>query len=53
MAIFWKEGCDFSIDTYSSNHIDAIVNKGKEDEWRFTGFMMSQTQTIALNLWQD
>lgn len=38
MAIFWKEGCDFSIDTYSSNHIDAIVNKGKEDEWRFTGF---------------
>lgn len=38
MAIFWKEGCDFSIDTYSSNHIDAIVNKGKEDELRFTGF---------------
>lgn len=38
MAIFWKEGCDFSMDTYSSNHIDAIVNKGKEDEWRFTGF---------------
>ena len=38
MAIFWKEGCDFSIDIYSSNHIDAIVNKGKEDEWRFTGF---------------
>ena len=23
---------------YSSNHIDAIVSKGKEDEWRFTGF---------------
>ncbi|XP_075665296.1 uncharacterized protein LOC142634953 [Castanea sativa] len=29
---------DFSIDTYSPNHIVAIVNKKKEDEWRFTGF---------------
>ena len=26
------------MDTFSSNHIDAIVNKGKEDAWRFTGF---------------
>ena len=38
VAIIWKEECDFSIHTYSSNHIDAIVNKGKEEEWRFTGF---------------
>ena len=38
VAIFWKEECDFSIVTYSPNHIDAIVNKGREDEWRFTGF---------------
>ena len=38
VAIFRKEECDFSIDTYSPNHIDAIVNKGREDKWRFTGF---------------
>ena len=38
VAIFWKEECNFSIDMYSSNHIDAVVNKGKEDEWRFTRF---------------
>ena len=24
--------------TYSLNHIDAIINKGKDDEWRFIGF---------------
>ncbi|KAL0009461.1 hypothetical protein SO802_010963 [Lithocarpus litseifolius] len=24
--------------TFSKNHIDAIINKGKEDAWRFTGF---------------
>ena len=27
-----------SIDTFSKNHIDAIINKGKEDSWRFTRF---------------
>ncbi|XP_075665534.1 uncharacterized protein LOC142635222 [Castanea sativa] len=38
IAIFWKADYDLSMDTYSINHIDAIVNKGKEGEWRFTGF---------------
>ena len=38
VAIFWKEGCNLSLDTYSPNHIDVIINKGKDDEWRFTGF---------------
>ena len=38
LAIMWKKEVDFSVDTYSPNHIDAIINKGKEDEWRFTGF---------------
>ena len=34
----WKKDVDFSVNTYSLNHIDAITNKGKDDEWRFTGF---------------
>ena len=38
MAIFWKEGCNLSLDTYSPNHIEVIIDKGKEEEWRFTGF---------------
>ena len=38
VAIMWKKDVDFSIDTYSLNHIDAIINKGKDDEWRFIGF---------------
>ena len=38
MAIFWKERCNLSLDTYSYNHIDVIINKRKEDEWRFTRF---------------
>ena len=35
---FWKKDVDFSLGTFSPNHIDGILNKGKEDEWRFTGF---------------
>ena len=38
MAVFWKNEVDFLVDTYSPNHIDAVINKGKEGEWRFTGF---------------
>ena len=38
MAVFWKKEVDFSVDTYSPNHIDVIVNKGKEEEWQFTDF---------------
>ena len=38
LAIFWKHDIDLSVDTYSPNHIDTIINQGNEDEWRFTGF---------------
>ena len=38
VAVFWKVECIFEVDTYSLNHIDAIVNKGKENEWRFIGY---------------
>ena len=38
IVIFWKKEIDFSLGTFSPNHIDGIMNKGKEDEWRFTGF---------------
>ena len=38
IVIFWRKDVDFSLDTFSPNHIDGFLNKGKEDEWRFTGF---------------
>ena len=31
LALYWRNSLDLSIDTYSKNHIDAIINKGKED----------------------
>ena len=38
VAVFWKKDVEFLVDTYSSNHIDVVINKGKEEEWRFTDF---------------
>lgn len=38
IAIFWKKDVDFSLGTFYPNHIDGILSKGKEDEWRFIGF---------------
>ena len=38
LALYWRNSLDLSIDTFSKNHIDAIINKGTEEAWRFTGF---------------
>ena len=38
LALFWKNSMDVNVETFSKNHIDSIINKGKEDAWRFTGF---------------
>ena len=33
VVLFWKKDCGIAMDTFSPNHIDAIVNKGKDEEW--------------------
>ena len=38
LVIFWKEDFDLSIETFSPNHIDSMINKGKDKEWRFSAF---------------
>lgn len=37
LAFLWKSLVDIDVDSASLNHIDAIINKGKDDAWRFTG----------------
>ena len=32
IVIFWKKEIDFSLGTFSPNHIDGIVNKSRKDE---------------------
>lgn len=38
LALYWRNSIDLNVDAFSKNHIDTIINKGKEDEWRLTGF---------------
>ena len=51
VTVLWKKECDFTMDSYSLNHIDAIVNKGKDDEWRFTGFYGEPDTNIRHESW--
>ena len=37
LALLWKNSMDIVVDSASLNHIDVIINKGKDDAWRFTG----------------
>ena len=43
LMIFWKEDFNLTVETFSKYHINSTINKNKEGEWRFTGFMGNQT----------
>ena len=38
LVLFWKEELKLEVQTFSKNHIDTVINKNSEEEWRFTGF---------------
>ena len=38
LTLFWKKDVDLLMENSSQNYIDAVINKGKEESWRFTGF---------------
>ena len=38
MALLWKSKDVVWVDSFSKNHIDAVVNGGTMDAWRFTSF---------------
>ena len=38
LALLWKADFDPLVDTSCPNHIDAQINEGKDNTWRFTSF---------------
>ena len=38
LALLWKADFDLLVDTSSLNQIDAQINEGNDNTWRFTGF---------------
>ena len=51
LALFWQNFVDLSVDSFSPNHIDSIISKGKEDVWRFTGFYGEPVTHKRLESW--
>ena len=38
LAMLWKNSINLSIESFSKNHIDSIIDKGSNEAWRFIGF---------------
>ena len=38
LALFWKTDSNVDVQSFFDRHIDAIINHGVDDAWRFTGF---------------
>ena len=38
LSLMWKNSSFVWVDSFSSYHINAIINGGMEDAWRLTGF---------------
>ena len=45
LVLFWKSVIDVTVEGFSKNYIDAIINKNRENEWQFIEFYgKSKTQ---------
>ena len=51
LAILWKEDFPLEVVKYSKNYIDSVINKGKENAWRFTGFYGEPDTTKRHEAW--
>ncbi|XP_075665730.1 uncharacterized protein LOC142635467 [Castanea sativa] len=51
LALFWKKDVVVDIESSSLNHIDVLINKGKDDEWRFIGFYGAPKTQSRVESW--
>ncbi|KAL0001342.1 hypothetical protein SO802_015123 [Lithocarpus litseifolius] len=51
LVLFWRSTIDVTVTGFSKNYIDAIINKNKENEWRFTRFYGEPETQKRFELW--
>ena len=51
LALFWKKGLEVDVESSSLNHIDVLINKSKEDGWRFIGYYGEPLTQRRLESW--
>ena len=53
LAIFWRLGFNLEVESSSQNHIDVVINKGKDNAWRFAriyGALETQLRFVSWDL---
>lgn len=51
LAFFLKKDVELDFESLSINHIEDLINKGKEDTWRFTGFYGNPETQLRVESW--
>ena len=52
LALFWKNGFTLNVESSSQNHIDAVINKGKDNAWCFTGIYGAPKTQLRSVTWE-
>ena len=51
LVMFWKKDFDLQVMLSSHNHIDVLINGGKENVWRFTSFYGAPETQHRMESW--
>ena len=51
LALYWKSDLDVDVQSFSNHHIDAFINHGVDDAWRFTSFYGDPDTANQENSW--
>ena len=51
LALFWKKDFQLSIESSSQNHVDVVINKGRENAWRFIGIYRAPETHLRMETW--
>ena len=52
MALFWKSSINLTVIGSCKYYIDAIVDKGTENEWQLTGFYDEPETARRVEAWE-
>ena len=51
LALYWKSNFDVDVQSFPNHHIDAFINHGVDDAWRFIGFYGDPDTASRENSW--
>ena len=52
LALMWKEEVDLHIQTFSPNHVDALIFNESNPQWRLIGFYLWPEEQRKKESWQ-